>query len=88
MSIKGLQRVLRKRLPAIDRWRKVRVYQWDSTGLPEYIMPQEGTFYVVWSAPKRKNIHPYEYREIPLDDLYEVTDRNRKRLYSLTKTYK
>ncbi|MCP3894980.1 MAG: hypothetical protein GY706_10180, partial [Bacteroides sp.] len=85
-SLKGLQRIFRKRLPDIDRWRKVTVYNWD--GAPYFITPQDGMFYVVWSGPKRKNIHPYEYREIPLDDIEIIATRNRMRLRNKTKTYR
>ena len=85
-SIKGLQRVLRKRLPEIDRWQKVHVYPWDKA--PYYIPPSDDCFYIVWSGPKRKNIHPYEWREIPMKDIDIVTERNRMRLRNKTKTYR
>ena len=85
-SLKGLQRTLRKRLPEIDRWNKVHVYQWDKA--PYFIHPTDDMFYVVWSGPKRKNIHPYEYKEVPMKDLDLVTDRNRQRLRNRTKAYK
>jgi len=83
-----LQDILRKRLPKIDRWKKVTVYKWNSKRLPWFIDPQEGMFYVVWSGPKRKNIHPDEYREIPLSDLKEVAERNKMRLRNKTKMYR
>ena len=87
-SVKGLQRILRKRLPFIDRWGGVSVYRWDSDGLPGIIKPVEGMFYVVWTKPKRKNVHPYEIKEIPLGDLPLIIERNRTRLRNLTKSYK
>jgi hypothetical protein len=85
-SIKGLQRILRKRLPTIDRWRSVKVYNWDNA--PYYIEPSDGMFYIVWSKPKRKNIHDLEWREIPLTDLELIVERNRMRLRNETKAYK
>jgi len=85
-NIKGLQRVLRKRLPTIDRWKQVTVYMWDRA--PYFIQPRDGMFYIVWSGPKRKNIHPYEYKEIPMEDLGKIVNKNRIRLQNSTKMYK
>ena len=87
-TLKGLQRTLRKRLPAIDRWKRVTVYSWDSPRLPWFIKPEMDTFIIYWHGPKRKNIHPDEYREIPLSDLELVAERNKMRLKNLTKTYR
>jgi len=87
-SIKGLQRTLRKRLPAIDRWKRVSVYRFDDTRLPEFILPAENCFYIVWTDPKRRNIHPYEYKQIPIEDISEVIRRNRDRLRNETVAYK
>ena len=87
-TVKGLQRVLRKRLPTIDRWRRVTVYLWDSPRLPWFIKPEKDTFIIYWSGPKRKNIHPDEYKEVPLKDLELITERNRMRLRNKTKQYK
>jgi hypothetical protein len=86
MTLKGLQRILRKRLPDIDRWKRVTVYNWDNA--PYFIEPSDGMFYIVWSGPKRRNVHPYEYKEIPLSDLEIVAERNRTRLRNATKAYK
>jgi len=73
-TLKGLQRILRKRLPFIDRWRSVRVYQ-------------EGDYFIIyWYRPKGKNFHPYEFKEIPMSDLEGIVDRNRMRLRNKTKT--
>ena len=77
---------MRKRLPHIDRWKRVTVYTWDSA--PYFIQPTDGMFYIVWDKPKRKNIHPYEYKEVPMKDLNEMIDRNKMRLRNETKTYK
>ena len=87
-NVKGIQRILRKRLPYIDRWKSVSVYRYDDNKLPWFISPTEGMFYVLWNRPKRKNIHEDEYREIPLADLDIVFERNRTRLYNKTKAYK
>jgi len=87
-SVKGLQRVLRKRLPTIDRWKKVTVYKWDSTRMPEHLSPKENTFIIYWNGVKGKNIHPYEAKEIPLKDFEIVFERNRTRLRNETKAYK
>jgi len=76
MSIKGLQRILRKRLAHIDRWKYVKVTK------------DNGTFTIRWYGPKGKNFHPYEYKEIPYEDLEIVTERNRMRLRNETKAYK
>lgn len=86
--MKGLQRILRKRLPTIDRWGEVTVYSHKSTRLPNWVTPVEGMFYIVWTNPKRKNIHPYEYKEVPLEDLELIAARNRMRLRNQTKAYK
>lgn len=75
-TLKGLQRILRKRLPGIDRWQSVKVY------------PNGDTFVIFWYGPKRKNIHPYESKEIPMCDLKIVADRNRMRLRNKTKSYR
>ncbi len=83
-----LQTTLRERLPRIDRWGKVTVYKWNSKRLPWFIQPEEGTFIIYWSKPKRKNIHPDEYREIPLSDLEIIAERNKQRLRNKTKTYR
>ena len=87
-TTKGIQRVLRKRLPTIDRWKRVTVYRYDDERLPWYIEPVDGMFYIVWDKPNRRNIHPDEYREIPLTDLDIIAERNRMRLRNLTKTYR
>ena len=87
-TVKGLQRILRKRLPQIDRWRQVTVYSWDSPRLPWFILPEKDTFIIYWSGPKRKNIHPDEYKEIPLEDLEQIIERNKMRLRNQTKAYK
>ena len=87
-SVKGLQRVLRKRLPEINRWNRVHVYRWNSPHMPWFINPEKDTFVIYWSGPKRKNIHPDEFKEIPLKDLDEVTERNKMRLRNNTKAYR
>ena len=87
-TIKGLQRTLRKRLHAIDRWGQVSVYNWNDTRLPEFIPPDKDHFYIVWTEPRRSNIHPYEYKRVPLSDIAEVRRRNRDRLRNKTVSYK
>ena len=87
-STKGLQRVLRKRLETIQRWRQVTVYRYDDKRLPWYIEANEGMFYIVWDKPKRRNVHPDEYKECPLDDLDIIVERNRTRLYNKVKSYR
>ena len=87
-TTKTLQRILRKRLPEINRWKKVTVHKHDSEKLPPFITPVDDMFYIYWHDPKRKNIHPDEYREIPMADLDEVTERNRMRLRNKTKMYR
>ena len=86
MNLKGLQRILGRRLPQIDRWGRVKVYAWDNA--PYFIRPTADTFIIFWDKPKRKNIHPYEYKEIPMADLEVVADRNKMRLRNKTKQYK
>ena len=84
-----LPNILRKRLDKIDRWGKVTVYKWNSKRLPWYInRPVQGMAYIVWSHPKRKNIHDVEHKEFPLTDLDKVIRRNRNRLGNNTKAYK
>ena len=85
-TTKTLQRILRRRLPEINRWRKVTVYKWDDPRLPGFITPEDNTFIIYWSGPKRKNIHTDEFREIPMADLDMIADRNRMRLRNKTKT--
>ena len=84
-----LQDILRQRLPTINRWKSVTVYKWKSKSLPWYIyQPKEDMIYIVWTGPKRKNIHDYEYREAPLKDLKVLIDRNKMRLKNNTKTHR
>ena len=87
-SLKGLQRILRKRLPFINRWNMVTVYSWGSARLPWFVDRKQGMFYIFWDKPKRKNIHPYEYKEAPLTHLDDIIERNLQRLRNETKTYK
>ena len=94
-SIKGLQRILRRRLPHIDLWRNVTVYGWDSKGLHRFTEePVRGMFYIVWSDPYRrdkyqKNKHDKFFcKECSLDDLELIADRNKMRLRNKTKQYK
>ena len=95
MTTKGLQRILRKRLPDIDLWRNVTVYNWDSKGLRRFAdEPVSGMFYIVWSDPYRrdkyqKNKHDKFFcKECKLIDIDEVADRNNMRLRNKTKAYK
>ena len=84
-----LQDILRARIGNIDRWRKVTVYKWNSKRLPWYIdRPIWGMAYIVWSRPKRGNIHDVEHKEFPLTDLDKVINRNRRRLRDKTKEHK
>lgn len=85
-STKGLQRTLRKRLPHIDRWNRVNVYKYGDERSPVEI--EDGHFIIYWHSPKRKNIHPYEYKQVPLSHLDQVYDRNRIRLRNQTKAYR
>lgn len=89
MTPTDLQTILRQRLPNIDRWQRVSVYNWKSKQLPWYIyQPEEGMFYIVWSNPKRNNAHEYEYKECPLTDLGILIERNQMRLRNKTKEHK
>ena len=86
---KGLQRVLRKRLPHIDRWRRVTVYRWDSKRLPWFIdRPEKGFYYIVWSGNKRGNIHDDEVVQRPLDNIDYWYNKNNERLKRKTKIHK
>ena len=75
-KIKQLQDILSARLPTINRWNSVEV-----TADDDY-------FYIRWSAPKEKNIHPHETKEVPLKDIDEIIKRNTERLYNSVKMYK
>jgi len=89
MTPTDLQFILRARLPEIRRWGMVSVYKWNSKWLPWYIyQPTEGMCYIIWTNSKGKNIHEYEYREIPIKDLPEVIQRNKQKLYNKVKTHR
>ena len=87
-TTKGLQRVLRKRLPDINRWKSVTVYKNNDLRLPDWITPDDDTFIIYWHNPKGNNFHPYEYKEIPLSDINLIYEKNRMRLRNSTKAYK
>ena len=89
-SLKGLQRVLRKRLPEIDRWKCVSVLKHDSPRISHNHKPftSNGYYYIRWYGPKRGNIHPEEYYEFPCSELEAVVRRKRNRLRNKTKTYR
>jgi len=87
-SIKGLQRLLRKRIPEIQRWQRVTVYKWNDVKLPWFISPVKDMFYILWHNPRGKNIHTDEYKEVPMGDIDMVFERNRQRYYNKTKAYR
>ena len=86
ITMKGLQRILRKRLPEIDRWKYVSVYS--SEDKPDWVVSGPESIIIMWHGPKRSNIHPYEYKEIPKADIDIVADRNRMRIRNKTKIYR
>ena len=88
MNHLDLQNILRKRLDKIDRWRSVTVYKWNSKRLPWFIdRPEWGMVYIVWSKPKRGNVHDVEHKAFPITDLKAVAKKNLMRLRNKTKTH-
>ena len=89
-TTKTLQRILRRRLPEINRWKYVSVLPWDSPRMSHNMkdFAEPGRIYVRWYGPKRRNIHPEEYKDFPESDLDRVTERNRMRLHNKTKTHR
>lgn len=75
-KIKQLENILLARLPLINRWNMVKVYQHGQN------------FIIEWSEPKAKNIHPIETKEVPLTDLDILIKRNTDRLANDVKMYK
>jgi len=68
----------------------VSVLPWDSTRISCNMrgFTKEGMIYIRWYGPKRRNIHPEEYKAFPEKDLDAVVERNRARLHNKTKTHR
>ncbi len=88
----ALQRILRARLPMIDRWLNVNIEypneKWSSDSSQNY--KDDGKHIIIrWFGNKSgKNAHPFELKQVALKDIPILIERNKQKLNRKTKVYK
>jgi len=83
-----LEDLLTERLPKINRWNAVKVFNYNSPNIPYGVNIRNKHFIIYWHRPKGRNFHPYEYKEIPLAHLHRIIEKNYQRLKNNTQAYK
>jgi hypothetical protein len=90
-KLKKLQTILDHRLPAINRWDKVLVTDYESAPIwmQELFRANKSNFYICWYEPNSEgNHHPHEVKEVPLKDMDNLINRNVERLSNNREPYK
>ena len=89
-KIAQLQSILNSRIKDIKRWHKISVYDYNSapTWIKDLIGMDKESGCLHWNGRKKNNIHEYEIKEFPMNEIDTLIKRNEERLKNERKIYK